>query len=217
MCFSPTASFIAAGVTGVIGLGALSQSRSPREWPLAAAPIVFAVQQAIEGLTWRELPMSGGGSVSDGLTLAYLLIAQVFWPMFAPAAVLLNEPRVARRRLILPFLALGVGVAAYFLWGLITRSYGASVLGGHIVYETTEPFSLAMGLAYLAAVCAPLLLSSERTIVVLGTIVLVGSAIAYVTYWQAFLSVWCFFAAAGSAVIFGHFVRLRRRPRPVLA
>jgi len=29
-------------------------------------------------------------------------------------------------------------------------------------------------------------------------------------FWEAFLSVWCFFAAAASAAILGHFVSVRR-------
>jgi hypothetical protein len=37
----------------------------------------------------------------------------------------------------------------------------------------------------------------------------VGSVISYVFYWEAFSSVWCFFAAAASAVIVFHFERVR--------
>ena len=35
----------------------------------------------------------------------------------------------------------------------------------------------------------------------LGVVVLVGSVVAYLLYWEAFVSVWCFFAAAASSVI----------------
>jgi hypothetical protein len=35
--------------------------------------------------------------------------------------------------------------------------------------------------------------------------------VAYVLYWEAFVSVWCFFAAAASAVILWHFELSRRR------
>jgi hypothetical protein len=38
----------------------------------------------------------------------------------------------------------------------------------------------------------------------------VGSIVAYAFYWEAFLSVWCFFAAAGSVVILAHFEHARR-------
>ena len=36
-------------------------------------------------------------------------------------------------------------------------------------------------------------------------IVIVGAAITFTYYWQAFTSVWCFFAALLSAVIYLHF------------
>ena len=39
---------------------------------------------------------------------------------------------------------------------------------------------------------------------------LTGSLVAYLFYWQAFQSVWCFFAAGGSVVILGHFEHSRR-------
>ena len=44
----------------------------------------------------------------------------------------------------------------------------------------------------------------------LGAIVLCGSLFAYFMYWEAFASVWCFFAAAGSVVILVHFERTRQ-------
>lgn len=60
----------------------------------------------------------------------------------------------------------------------------------------------------------PLLLSSRRAVFVLGLIVLVGSATADLFYWHAFQSVRCFFAAAGSVVLLGHFTGARGRHLP---
>jgi len=53
-------------------------------------------------------------------------------------------------------------------------------------------------------------LSSHRTVTTLGFILLVGSVVAYVFYWEAFVSVWCFFAATASGVILFHFEAARR-------
>jgi hypothetical protein len=60
------------------------------------------------------------------------------------------------------------------------------------------------------AIGLPLLMSSQRTVVVLGAIVLVGLVVAYALYWEAFVSVWCFFAAAASVAILCHFEWSRR-------
>ena len=213
MCFSPTASFTAAGLTAVVGFVSLSRVSSPREIPLAATPLLFALQQALEGTLWIDLPLAPGGSVATGLTLLFLFFAEVFWPIYAPIAALLIEPSWPRRRLMLLCLAVGVGIGARFLWWILAHPHGAVILEGHIVYVTEYPFSEPVALAYLAATGLPFVLSSHRTVVALGSAILVGSVVAYVSYWEAFVSVWCFFAAAASVLILGHFEWSRRRTR----
>jgi len=210
MCFSAVASFAAAGVTGAIGIVTLTRVSRPRELPLAATPLFFAIQQSIEGLLWLQLPLAPDGSASTGLTLLYLLFADVFWPVYAPLAVLLVEPGAGRRPLMLLWLGVGAVVASYLLWWILSRPHGALILEGHIVYPTDSGHPVIVALGYLAATGLPLMLSSQRTVVALGAIILVGSVIAYTFYWEAFVSVWCFFAAAASAVILFHFEKARR-------
>lgn len=84
MCFSAPASFVTAGITGVIGIAALVRVRAPRELPLAAAPLLFALQQIIEGLLWLNLPLAPEGSLSAVLTFLFLFFAEAFWPLYAP-------------------------------------------------------------------------------------------------------------------------------------
>jgi hypothetical protein len=211
MCFSAAASFVAAGVTGVIGAISLSRVKKPLELPLAATPLFFAVQQAAEGLLWLNLPLAPHGSTTTGLTFAFLFFAQVFWPVYAPIAVLLIEPNERRRNLMRFCFVVGIVLGAYMLWGIATLPFGAILLNDHIVYVTHHRHSDAIALFYFTATSLPLVLSSQRTVVVLGAIILAGSAVAYAVYWEAFVSVWCFFAAAASVVILCHFERSRRR------
>ena len=216
MCFSAAASFITAVVTGGIGTVALAKVKEPRELLLAATPMVFALQQSIEGLLWLDLSSSPDGSISTKLVFLFLFFAQVFWPIFVPVAVLLIEPNEKRRRIMLLCLAAGIGAGGYLLWGLLAGPQGAIILDDHIVYVTESRHLDAVALAYLAATSLPPILSSRRTVVVLGAIILVGSVVAYAFYWEAFISVWCFFAAAASGVILFHF-ELSRRQRLALA
>ena len=213
MCFSATASFVACGVTGAVGLGTIVRARSTNELPLAAIPLIFAVQQGIEGLLWLTLPIAPEGPASTLLTQQFLLIATVFWPVFAPIAVLLIEPDPMRRLLLQGCLAIGLSVAGYSLWYGLTGSPAASIANGHIVYSGKPGLSHEIVLLYLLVTGVPPLLSSHLIVSLFGTIVVLGTFVAYAFYWEAFISVWCFFAAIGSAVILAHFETLRRLGR----
>ena len=209
MCFSATASFVTAGVAGASGLAALARAHEPREWPLAAMPILFALQQTVEGFLWLSLPSAADGAIATNLTFAFQFFALVFWPVFAPAAAWLIEPHERRRRLMFVCIVVGAGVGAYLFWSILNRPHEL-IVDGHIVYATANAHSKATATAYLAATGLPLLLSSRRWVFALGVIVTIGSAVAFAFYWQAFVSVWCFFAAAASVVILFHFERAHR-------
>jgi hypothetical protein len=211
MCFSATVSFVTAAVTGGIGIVSVSRTTERRELPLAATPLLFAAQQCVEGLLWLNLPVAPDVPGAPGLTLLFSLFAQVFWPIWAPFAVLLTELNQQRRRIMEICFAGGIGVGGWCLWSLMSYPHNAVILDDHVVYSTGPRHSTALALAYLAATCLPAMLSTWRTVAVLGGVVLVGCVVAYVAYWEAFASVWCFFAAAASVVILGHFEHTRRR------
>jgi len=50
MCFSATASFSAGAILLGLGTLTLKSARRPRELVLAAIPLLFAIQQLIEGV-----------------------------------------------------------------------------------------------------------------------------------------------------------------------
>jgi len=208
MCFSATASFLAAGITGAIGIMAIARTKEPRELPLAAMPIFFAIHQGIEGLLWLHLPISPMDAVSTLLTDMFLYLAGVFWPVYAPMTVLLVEPSPRRRVLIVLCVVAGVGVAGDLLWWILTSPHAAVIRDGHIVYATDPKH--AVGLAYLIPTGLVFALSSHRALIALSALILMGSAVAFGFYWEAFVSVWCFFAALASGIILFHFLSAQR-------
>ncbi len=210
MCFSASASFVAAGVTGAVGVACLMQTRQPREWLLAAMPLLFAFQQTIEGLLWMTLPVAPDTPRATLLALMFLLFAKVFWPVYAPLAALLVEPHQMRRRLMTAVLAGGVVSAAWFLASTLASEPDAAIIGGHIVYGPRVELPPAVLALYMVATCAALLLSSHSAIRLAGLIVVAGATLTYVNYWQAFTSVWCFFSAAASVMVLAHYVRIHR-------
>lgn len=209
MCFSATASFLTAAVTGATGIAALQRTSSRRELPLAAIPLLFAAQQAIEGTLWLSLPAAPNSYSCAVLTHSFLIFAFVFWPVFAPIAALAVENEPWRRKAILACAVVGTGVALYLV-SVVTGSANTALLkDGHIIYDSQPPPSPATGIFYLIATGLGPALSSHRAINILSIIVVLGSLIAWFAYWDAFVSVWCFFAAAASAVILLHFEQKR--------
>jgi len=208
MCFSPQVSFAAAGVLGVLGAACLSQTTQPRERLMAAIPLLFAAQQALEGFIWLS-PLHQG-YVSNACVMGYLGFAKVLWPTYAPLAVLLIEPSAVRRRIMRACAIVGVIVSTYLAWGLATYPQWAELRRGHIAYVTEQAIPLWVGFVYLGLVCLAFLVSSQPTIVVFGAIVFIGAVVVRIGVPFDFPSLWCFFSAVASSVLVFHFVRKRR-------
>jgi len=211
MCFSATASFATAGVVTMIGLTCLQKSRSRREWPLAAMPLLFGLHQSIEGLLWLTLETASDGAAATTLTFMFLVQAEVIWPAYAPFAALLVEPDRTRRLLMYLVFAAGLAAGVYLLRTIVSETHTAEIVGGHIVYHGGAPPPVAIRVLYLLAACAPAVLSSHPAVQIFAGIVTIGAWITYAFYVGAFTSVWCFFAAAASVVLLLHFVLAERR------
>ena len=205
MCFSATASFTAAAFAGGIGaitLWKAARRRDPAVLPIAAFPLLFAAQQMVEGLLWLDLAQGEPGACRPFLVHAFLGYAEIFWPVFAPLAALMIEPVRWRRRLILVCLAVGAALSAYLLVKMIGNPYVASSASGHIAYTNDASYLKGIELPYVFATTISLLLSSHRMIQLLAGVILGGFVAAYWSYYQSYISVWCFFAAVSSVLVY---------------
>lgn len=207
MCFSPPASFAVAAVSTVIGLAALRHVNHRRDFPLAAVPLIFAIQQMIEGLLWLQLLSHDAGSGVYVLSFIFLIFAEVVWPVYSPLAALLVEPEHRRRRMLAVFAVAGAMLSVYLLAGLLAAPPAAEIRHNSIAYSNEVAFITWRFAPYVLCTCGPLLLSSHRTIQVLGLVVLIGFLVSAYHYAVTFVSVWCFFAAASSALIYFYFRR----------
>jgi hypothetical protein len=213
MCFSATASFSAAGILAGMGAAALARARNVRERPLAAMPLVFALQQGIEGVLWLTVP--AGQQAGRSLATSFAILALILWPIYTPLAVGLAETARKRRRLILALAGPGLGAAGYSLLDIWQHPYMAWPAPHSLVYINDNPFPLPLMLAYLAATCVPPLLSSHPAVRWFGIIVTLGLAVTLGLFFVNLVSVWCFFAALASAVLATHFWRGLPVPRTV--
>jgi hypothetical protein len=205
MCFSATASFSAGALLLGVGTLTLKLARRPPELVLAAIPLLFAVQQLSEGVIWLtfryEAPL-----LNTVMTHVYSFFSHVVWPVYVPVAVLLIEPPGWRRHAVFMFVVAGVAVGAYLLNFLVAFPIVSRPVGQHIEYISPHFFAAAAMTLYLMSTTFSPLLSTHRTIKVFGALALLSFAAAYYFYATWFISVWCFFAALMSTVVYLHFV-----------
>ena len=205
MCFSVTASFSAGAFLLGLGTLTLKSARRPRELVLAAIPLLFAIQQLIEGVIWLTFS-ADAPLLNSVLTHVYLFFSHVLWPVYVPVAVLLIEPPGWHRRALLVFVAAGIAVGAYLLYVLVAFPIISRPTGQHIEYVSPHFFAAVVMTLYLLSTTVSPLLSTHRMVKVFGVLALVSFGGAYFFYATWFISVWCFFAALLSAVIYLHFV-----------
>jgi len=205
MCFSATASFAVGSATAIAGLAAIRNVNSARALPLAAVPILFAAQQFIEGAMWLELGAGGGEERITALSYAYLIFAEVLWPAWIPLAVLLIEPDAMRRRLVAAIASAGVAMGAWLLVWIVNAPAAARIVHHSIRYTGDDALVPWMLAVYLLCACGVLFFSSHRLVRLFGAVVAVGFAVSAWAHYATLISVWCFFAAAASTVLYFHF------------
>jgi hypothetical protein len=203
MCFSASVSFGAAAILVLTGVAALTKVRTLSELPLAAVPLLFAAQQAIEGFLWRAVP--DGRDHTVALATLFTTIGLIVWPLLIPVAIALVEREAPRRLAMLLLVPAGIGVAVNYAAILLSRPYRAWPVGHTLTYVNNHPISPVMLGIYILCTCTPPLLSASRTLMLFGIIAIAGLAISLVAFYESFISVWCFFAALASLTIWKFF------------
>lgn len=208
MCFSAEASFASAGGLAVVGAFALRAAPERRFLPYAAIPLLFAIQQALEGMLWLSLP-DGSPQALTWLTHAYSAFSHVLWPVYVPIAAWLIEPAGTRRKAIAATAVAGAVAGTYLLYYLVRLPIVAVVSGGHIDYVSPHFYVLATMALYLSGTCVSLMLSSHRWVAAFGIGAAAAAVLAYLAWRTWFISVWCFLAAALSALVLGQMLAAR--------
>jgi len=199
MCFSATASFVAGAGLAAVGVATLRCVEQPRDRMLAAVPLGFAVHQAVEGVVW----MSAAGSAVQNLSMhAFAMLAYCGWPIWLPLALYFHEPDPERRRRLIPLLAAGVVSAAYFLFWMFEDPLRLRVRHEHLQYRFDYPWIYPSHIAYGLAVMVPPQLSRSLWLKAFGAALFASYLFAYFTWDKTFPSVWCYFAALLSTLIY---------------
>lgn len=204
MCFSATASFTAGAALTVVGGLTVRKSQGARELPLALIPLLFGIQQLVEGVVWeslgRDLPR-----VESWATFVYSTFSHVVWPILVPFAIMLVEPRIWRRRAIGAIGVLGLAVGLYLLFFMVRSPLEARVSGDSIAYESPHFYIAFVLVAYFTATCISGFFSSHWCIRIFGALAFILAVAAAAIAVATFVSVWCFYAAILSFFIYLHF------------
>jgi len=197
MCFSASASFTASALLTGAGVYALKVTRRPEERAFAAVPLLFAVQQATEGVLWTLMVAGGPEAAVVAAARAFLLFAQVLWPVWVPYAVLRLEVEPRRKRLLGGTLVAGILYGAIMGWALFAAPPVAAIDRHHIHY-TVQHVPLGEAVAdglYAIATLLPLFIVGRPHFRVLGLVLVVSYGVARLAFLGNVVSVWCYFAA----------------------
>ncbi len=207
MCFSPFASFTATAGLSLLSLISFRISQTREQKLLATVPLVFAIQQAIEGMIWLN---AGQQHIITSMPLVYafLFFAFLWWPTFIPLATMWSEKmsvapsREAHAVQLVQLLCSisGVITALFLAHGLFSKTTQAVIENHHIVYNTPWMPTWAYA-TYILATIIPLLISRMRYVWMLGLAAAASLAYSNHLYTNYTVSVWCFFAAVLSGII----------------
>ena len=204
MCFSTEASFIGGAIILAIGATTVRKVHKPTQIIFASIPLFFGFQQIAEGFVWLALRNPDYGVLLKPATYFFLIMAEVFWPFIMPLAVLQMEKNKKKIKILQALLASGVSVSIYFIVCLLLNKVNPEIRGYHIEY--VEDFSKSIRLfvltIYLIASITPLFVSSIKRTYLLGILMALSCLVTIIFFTQYLTSVWCFFAAMISVVIF---------------
>lgn len=204
MCFSAGISYGAAVLLAGTGGYVLKQARQlPLPyWMLASTPLLFAIQQAMEGRVWQLLN-AGSAEATLPFAMGFHFFSHFLWLWWFPLASFLLEPERGRRRLFIAFAIFGAvsGGLVYFMLLLHPQWMAVTVEGHSIVYSIQAPsygqvnIPIPASALYAFIVLLPLLSSSLRDLRLFGSLVALSMVLTSIAYGDAFVSVWCLFAA----------------------
>lgn len=204
MCFSATASFTAGAILVASGVYIYKQTKKKESKPFAIIPFLFGLQQLIEGVVWLSLT-NNWPIINVFSTYGFVFFSNLLWPIYVPFAVAKIETNPWRKKAIIACGVIGAIVSFYSLASIIVHPIQSQVSCNsiHYLFTTLLPLPTAINtLFYFIATCLSCLLSRHTSIKIFG-IAIVGSLIlTYFFFTITLVSVWCFFSALLSLMIY---------------
>ena len=204
MCFSAEASFGAGALLTVVGIVTIKKANSPSQYAFASIPFIFAVQQITEGILWTALTNSEHAVWQSTAKYIFLVFAQIAWPVWVPLSIMLLEKEKKRKKILSVILGMGSVLAVYLAFCLITFPVESYTMEHHIRYQLNYPHRLIpfTGIFYFIPTVISPFISSLKRMQLLGVAIFVSYVNSKFFFAEHVISVWCFFAAILSVVVY---------------
>ncbi|MES2591559.1 MAG: DUF6629 family protein [Bacteroidota bacterium] len=211
MCFSAEASFGASVILGTVGVFTLKKANTTSEKFFASLPLVFGVQQFVEGFLWIAIE-NNYVQLQNISTHLFIIIAQIIWPVLVPFSIMLMEPEKKRKSLLNMFLLFGGIASVYLAYCIAIYSVKSEIDRHHIFYALGFPHvnKGAIALFYVIPTAISPFISSIKRMKILGALILGTFIFTQYFYTKHAISVWCFFAAIMSAEVWVIMNRLNK-------
>lgn len=213
MCFNANVSFGASVVIGIIGIATIRKAKAP-QYAFASIPLLFAIQQFVEGVLWLALKQPDSILTQRIATFGFIIIAQVIWPVWVPLSILLLEKEKIRQKILLTFLVIGVIVSTFGAYRILFYDVVAQIENHHIKYDFifSSPILPIVGIFYVLPTIISPFISSVKRMILLGSLLLISLIISKLFFEVYTISVWCFFAAIISSMVFMIISKLNSAP-----
>ncbi len=203
MCFSAPVSFASAAVLSGAGAATVRQARKPEQKLFASIPLIFGFQQFAEGVLWITLKSGEYDQLQNVAAYAFLITALVLWPVVVPLSMSFMEEIKARKYALAGLIVAGAIISISNAYSLLFYDMTAQIQGFHINYRVEVPSALGIfSLLYIPATVFPFFVSSIRRMWMLGILITIALIVSVIFFYGYVISVWCFFAALISAMIY---------------
>jgi hypothetical protein len=209
MCFTAVASFTTAALLIPLGIYAsnIAWREDSRYLALTVVPIVFGLQQSIEGMEWLSLK-SNQTDMIRFLALVFLFFAYGFWLVCPSLAMWIidRRPEVKPRFLAIALIGFLFGASMYLPLLIHPDWLTVVIRQNSIAYQTQMIYDRFLSrdtvhLIYLVIVLCPLYLSNLDRIRVLAGLIALSMIASLYFFNYAFVSIWCFWVALLSLYI----------------
>jgi hypothetical protein len=204
MCFSAPASFIGGTIISAIGVAAQTRVSKSAQRLFAVIPFFFGFQQFAEGVLWVTLGSGKYPVLQDVVTCIFLVTALIIWPIMVPLSVRLMEEVRLRKIILTVLLVTGCLLSAVYAFCLVYYDIFPQINSFHIeyIYNVPQALMTVAFVFYLMVTIIPFFISSVRRMWVFGVLIAISCIVTGIFFSQFLTSVWCFFAAIISVIVY---------------